>query len=99
MGFEHGAEDFFVWGGAFDFVEGAGLEEFDDAVVGVAFEEAFADVEDIDEAFLLEPHAEEFDDDFFVFFGNCGDGFGGDVFGEDEVAGFSAKKKAKVKVA
>lgn len=75
------------------------MEEFDDAVVGVAFEEAFTDVEDIDEAFLLEPHAEEFDDDFFVFFWNGGDGFGGDVFGEDEVAGFSAKEKAKIEVA
>lgn len=35
--FEHGAEDFFVGTVAFDFVCSSGLEEFDDAVVGIAF--------------------------------------------------------------
>lgn len=37
-------------------------------------------MEDVDVAFLLEPHTEEFDDDFFVFFWDGGDDFGGDVF-------------------
>lgn len=96
---EHVGEDFFVAAVATDFVAGAGLEEFDDAVVGVAFEEAFADMDDIDEAFFLEPHSEEFDDDFFVFFGDGGNGFCGDVFSENEVAGFAAEEEAEVKVA
>lgn len=82
-GFEDFAEDVFVGVVVVHPIEGARFEEFNDVVVGIAFEEAFADVDDVDEFLFVKPEAEELDHDVFVFVGEAGGGLLGDVFGKD----------------